>query len=424
MKVLILLFIALHLYASAILHVDELISIALKNSPDLNISALNKDQSKERIAIARSYYLPKIDALLNGGYSSVSQKSNSSDYLLVRGSVSASQLLFDFGKTTDNIDAYSYDANASQYNFYQQVSNKIFAIKQRYYTLLQTKNLELVYDENVKINRAQYIRAKRYFQAGIKTKIDVSDANVRLIESQLLKQKAHYDIDLAKVELLSEMGIINNRDDYQIYTPKLTLPYIYETLKPIDTNATYYEAYAYTHRYEILEYRAKIKSAQSTAGAKKSDYYPTIYANANAYAQSVPQELEALLPSQSWQATLNLNWNLFSGFHTQHIYEVAKLDTLKAQSTLMQKKLAIKLEVDNALINLLKQRDNVKLSQALLIASKEKFVQSTKRYEQGLSDFIELEQSRKDYIDASTELINYYYAYFIALAQLDRAIGK
>ena len=424
MKFIIVLTIALHLFASEPLHIDDLIHIALKKSPDLNVSALKTKASKERVSIANSYYLPKIDAAINGGYAGVNQNSIRYDYTLLRGSLTASQLLFDFGKTTHTIDQYRYDANATQYNLYQQISNKIFAIKQRYYTFLQAKNVELIYEENVKLNRAQLQRAKRYFQAGIKTKIDVSDANVRLIDSQLQKQKAYYDIDLAKVDLLKEMGILHHREHYIIYTPQLILPHIYETLEPIETNATFYEQFAFSHRYEIRQLIAQIQSSKSVADAKKSEYFPTIYANANMVAQNVPQELTQVLSSESWQATLNVDWNLFNGFNTKYSYEVAQSESLIAQSSLMQKKLDIKLEVDSALINLLKQRDNIKLAQALLIASKEKFIQSTKRYEQGLSDFIELEQSRRDYIDASTELINYYYAYFIALAQLDRAVGK
>ena len=69
-------------------------------------------------------------------------------------------------------------------------------------------------------------------------------------------------------------------------------------------------------------------------------------------------------------------------------------------------------------------KDSVELSQSLLTASEEKFDQAQKRYEHGLSDYIELQQARQGYIDAKSSLVVDYYNYYNAIAVLDNAIGK
>jgi outer membrane protein len=130
------------------------------------------------------------------------------------------------------------------------------------------------------------------------------------------------------------------------------------------------------------------------------------------------------MPEQQWQATVNLQWNLFSGFQTDSATQEARINVAKVSSEFANTKLAIKQETDNAYILVFKNKDAVKLSENLVKAAGAKFEQSQKRYEHGLSDYIELQEARQSYINAQTNLVISYYEYFIALAQLDRAVGR
>ena len=69
-------------------------------------------------------------------------------------------------------------------------------------------------------------------------------------------------------------------------------------------------------------------------------------------------------------------------------------------------------------------KDSVELSQSLLEVSDEKFDQASKRYEHGLSDYIELQEARQGYIDSKASLVVNYYNYYSAVAVLDNSIGK
>ena len=414
------------LMATQSLHVDDLIKIALEHSPDINVSKLQYDAADQRTKRAVSNYLPEVNAFvaLGGTGASFVQDNNSVSSEILSGSLSASQLIFDFGKTTGDIDAFSYDANATLATLQQTISNKIFAVKNSYYLLLQNRNLIHVYEENVKLSENQYTRSKRYFDAGIRTKIDVSDANVKLIQAQLDLQNAHYDVKLSEVQLLQELGVFQLFKDIDVAQDELNLPYIYKTLRVIDTNVTHFEAFAYTHRYELKSQEEKIKSVDSRLQNVEGDYFPSIYAKANYNLQKVPEQFQAFTPEQQWQATVNMDWNLFKGLETNALSQEATINALIEKSNLQVKKLAIKKEVDDAFINVFKQRDSVKLSQALAIASDEKFVQAEQRYEHGLSDFVELQQARQEYIDSLSTLVTEYYRFYIASAELDRATGK
>jgi outer membrane protein len=124
------------------------------------------------------------------------------------------------------------------------------------------------------------------------------------------------------------------------------------------------------------------------------------------------------------QALVNLNWNLYEGGKTSALDEETRINTFIESSRLRDVKLIIKEQATRAYINLNKMKDSVKLSQSLLGISKEKFTQAQKRYQHGLSDYIELQEARQGYIDAMAGLVVDYYNYYNAIAILDNAIGR
>jgi outer membrane protein TolC len=183
------------------------------------------------------------------------------------------------------------------------------------------------------------------------------------------------------------------------------------------------EKFAFQHRYELKSYFYQVKTAKSKLRTFNADYYPAISAKADYAAQNVA-DTQLFVPEQYYQATLNAKWNIFSGFKTNAQTQEAKIAILRAQAMLESAKLKIKEEVDNAFILIFKSLDALKLSQSLSEAAKEKHIQAQQRYEHGLSDYIELQQSRQNYIDSLASLVTSYYDYYRSLAGLDRAIGR
>jgi len=403
---------------------DDLISIALKNSPDINISKLDFSAAKMRINTAQSYYLPTLDFNLGAGYGGMKFKNNESiDNTLLSGTLSASQLLYDFGKTSAAIDSATSDANSSEATLNQVISNKIFDVKNAYYIFLQNRSLKIVHEENVNLNEQQLHRSKRYFEAGIRTKIDVTDAKVNLISGQLSQQNNFYDIKLNRVALKKIIGLHSNEDLGEIYQDKLDFTNLVKTLPQNILSMDEAEKFAYQNRYELKAYYHQIKTAESQLRSIDAEYYPAIYALGDYTVQNVDDK-QVFTPEQNYQALISAKWNIFSGFKTDAQSNEAKIALLRAKSLLDSAKFSIKEEVDNAFIYLYKSRDALKLSQSLSDAAKEKHIQAEKRYEHGLSDYIELQQSRQNYIDSLAALVTSYYDYYRSLAELDRSIGK
>jgi len=424
------------LYAQ-VLTLNDLVETALVNSPDLKISKADYETSKQNVIQADSGYLPTLDLAAMAGrqgidYGNQTVGAPGSTQVeignpttnLLGAQVTAKQLLYDFGKTTGNMDSFQNQSYAAQASMQQSISDKIFAVKKAYYALLYNNALIEVNTENIKLNEQQLYRSKRYFEAGIRTKVDITDANVNLIEAQLDLQNTGYEVKLSLVDLKKEVGIDNDQKHYddEIFIIKPEASNVYSSLPKLSLPVSNYKDEAYKNRAELNQYIQLVNAARSVHKQAEGDYYPSLYANGNYLVQDVDED--AFAPEQQWSATISLEWNLYEGSATSAQTQEAKIAIMRAEADLENARLRIQKEVNDAYIQVNKQLDTTKLSENLSIAAKEKFGQVQKRYENGLADYIELQQARQSYIDAKARLTQSYYEYFIAVAQLDNAVGK
>lgn len=131
-----------------------------------------------------------------------------------------------------------------------------------------------------------------------------------------------------------------------------------------------------------------------------------------------------MTPDRQWQASVDLKWNLFAGNQTDASVQEAKISAMKAASYVDEVHLLIKRQVIEARLGVQRTKDSVILSESIANASKQKFVQAQKRYENDLSDYIELQEAQQGYISSLGDLVNAYYDYYIAIAELDFAVGR
>jgi len=417
----------INLNASDVYTVDELILKALQNSPTLQISKANYEASMSRYDSAFSGYLPSVDLHAATGKTGISDTFGGTDDMIddniLLGSLSAKQIIYDFGKTGGNVDSSKFDATSYSMQNIQDISDKKRDVKEAYYHVLNALSLILVQKENVKLNEAQLYRSQRYFEAGIRTKIDVSDAKVTLIQARLDLKRAEYNLKLAYANLDEVAGFTDLEQKYTVYAQELDLNSLYSSIHSYKFSLVKSISYAYENRATLKKQEAQIQASIAQEDQVSSEYYPSLYLSADYTKQSV-DTLKRFTPQDQWQATLNMDWNLYQGGSTSARVQEKKIYTNISNATLVDYKLSIKKETTKAYINVNKSKDSVELSQNLVKVSEEKFEQASKRYEHGLSDYIELQQARQGYIDAKATLVVDYYDYYIAIATLDNAIGK
>ncbi len=398
---------------------DQLITQALHNAPNLQSAQYSYDASRFYKKEAQSSYLPRIDLV---GQATQSSISSTEDKLLM-GSLSLKQLVYDFGGISSDIASADAQSKSLLMQIKRFIVEKKRDVKESYYKVLEAQALIEVQKENIKLNEAQLYRAQRYFEAGIRTKIDISDAKVTLIQAKIALKNAQYNLELAYAQLDRIVGFHDAIRTYTITQPHLNLESLCSTLSEYPLTLENAIIYGYKHRYEIEEQQYYIKKYQHQIKRAQSQYYPSVYIVGD-YTKSDTQKLRSYFPKESWNIGLGVDMNLYAGGATQAHTQAKKIESSRASTQLQDLKLAIKQEITQAYFKVQKSADTVALAQTLLEVSKEKFYQATKRYEHGLCDYIELQQSRQGYIDAKATLIIDYYNYYIARAYLDSALGK
>ena len=408
-----------------VLNVDKVIEIAMEHSPDIDISRFDFEAAKERTKFQEGYYLPRLDLSATAGKAGIDYKDQASlDGTVLLGTLSASQLIYDFGKTSGRISAADEEANAFQARMNQFISSKILDIKTRYYNVLKARSIIEVAKKNIKLQEGHFRRAQRYYENGIKTIIDVSDAQVRLTQAKLELNNSEYDLKLRRAVLEQKMGYVPYNGKYKLYHRKLDLPNVSRYLPAVNTSLTQLEGFAYDHRYELQSSEYLAQSAQFIVESEKGGYLPTLSLSGDYQRQNVDDDFVGLTPERQWQAGVDMTWNLFAGNQTDSSVQEAKISALKASSNLDDVRLRIKRQVIEASLGVRRTKDAVTLSESIANASEKKFVQAQKRYENDLSDYIELQEAQQGYIRSLGDLVNSYYDYYIALAQLDYAVGR
>lgn len=410
---------------SQTLTIDKAIELALTYSPDIDISRFDFKGAIERTKFQEGYYLPRLDLTALAGASGMDfkQQGNLNGTTLL-GNLSASQLIYDFGKTSGRIDASNAQANALEANMNQVISTTILTVKARYYDALKMKSIIRVNQKNIKLQKGQLRRAQRYYENGIKTIIDVSDAQVRLTEAKLDLSNSQYELKLRRALLEEAMGYAPYNGKYELYHRKLELANISSTLPRISTPLSQLEGFAYDHRYELKSSKYYVESSRSIVESEKGGYLPTLSLRGDYMAQRVDDDFIASTPQRQWQGGVDLKWNLFSGNQTDASVQEAKIAALRAASQVDGVRLLIKRQVIEARLGILRTKDSVFLSESIANASKKKYGQAKKRYENDLSDYIELQEAQQSYISSLDKLVSTYYDYYIAIAQLDFAVGR
>ena len=298
---------------SHILTIDDLVEITLKHSPDIDSRKFDFQAAEQRSKSARGFYLPRLDLGINGGKQWSKLKNIPQGNIdILTGSLGASQLLYDFGKTAGKVSGSENEALALEAQMQQTISDKIFEVKQVYYQLLKTKSIIDVQKKNVILQKQQLHRAQKYLESGIKTIIDVSDAQVQVEQAELDLKNAEYQLELQRAQLEESLGMVPYEGNYRVYSQKLNMHHLSKKLPLVKSSLSQLASYAYRHRYALESSQYNVKGAESNVEISKGDYYPTLSLEGNYALQHVDNQAVAITPERQGQLAVNMSWNLFS----------------------------------------------------------------------------------------------------------------
>lgn len=438
---------------NAVLNIKDCITIALQNSPQIKKARYNYGLAKGNLGIAKSEYFPTLG--VGTGYNITDNRNDrrSTNSNIYSAEASINQLLFNFGKTNANIKMYNFDRVVALYEFEDMVLETIFGVKTNYYGVLAAKATLDVNRANVQINERNYQRTKAYFEEGIKSKIDLVNAEVYLSDSKVTLVESEKAYKNALVQLNNSMYIafapeyeIENTETFNFqnnYAPvnlekidekkDLSSPpkdvsnaFLTSQVEKINVLDNYkFKPFPYTfdesvnlaykNRPDLKAYDATLKAMEESLKYTKREYLPEISASAG-YGYR----------DQYNTNSFNVGINLSSSVNIKaqkHKIDNAKIQVDLAQNEIDQAKQDIYFEVQNLYINMVQLEKQIPLLAVKVKQTLENFELADGRYAVGLGDYIELQDAKVNYNNAQVSYVQTVYNYNVARANLERAIA-
>ncbi len=421
------------------LTLSQAISIALSNHPLAKQASDETRAAGERTAQARSYLAPQVfgvaqylrttdNGIGNASYYNAdgafprltgtnhnlpagdfAQNSETSDNYL--GGIAVSQFLFDLGRRRGYVAQRRFEAEAAAAQERLTDLNLIFEVSQRYFQLLETRQMVRVFAKALEQRGFHNHEAEVKAKAGLRPQLDVYITQAEVERAQLHLVDARNARDDAKVALDNALGFGESAPDYEP-ADVLTFSQIHDT-----PDALLKTAFELRPDLKVVEDQARAMGARITE--YRSDYFPTLSA-VGGYA-GVGTGLPVV---NNFSAGIVLTWPLFNGFLTDHEIAEASLQQRALQHELEDRRQRIILDVKTAFLNWQSSLERIGRAEKTLAASRIELELAEKRYQAGLSDIVELEDAEHHYTEDDAEYANSLYGCSIAKATVDRASGR
>jgi TolC family type I secretion outer membrane protein len=398
--------------AGPLLTLQQCIDIALKQNPNIAAAGYAVNAADARVGQARSAYYPQVD--LSGSYDKSKLAANAATngtQTIYQGNATLTQNIYDFGRTPSQVRIQRLNEDSTRFDRRNTVSVVVFGVKQAYYNLLQAIKNRDVADETVKLTLDQLDQAKGFFDAGVKSRYDVTSAEVNLSNAKLAKIRADNAVLVARVTLKNAIG-----------APDLPDFAIEDMLAFQKYPVTFDDAVqrAYGNRPDLQSVQAKKDASAESVSLARAGYYPTLSGNA-----SYGRADDVFVPEKSaWTAGVTLNFPLFNGFLTNYQVKEAKenLNAQKAnEETLRQ---SILLDVQQSYLNLRALEDGVAVAELTVQQSQENYDIVNGRYNAGVGSPLDVTSALVGLSNAKTNYIAALANYKIAEAALLKAMGE
>jgi outer membrane protein TolC len=391
------------------LDLQRCIAIALSGHPAIQAAAGTLRAGDSRIGQARSGYYPQLNG--SAGYSRTDPTTSAGQvYDSYSSSVSLSQNLYDFGKTSTQVKIQEFNRDSSRSDLDNVRTQVSFGVKQAYFGLLQAGRNRDVSREVVGQFQQHLDQASAFFEVGTKPKFDVTKAEVDLSNAKLNLIKTENAFRLARVALNNAMGL-PEAPDYEV-ADQLSFQRV-----QIDLEETIRKAY--DRRPDLKAIAVKKQSLEQGIELARKGYYPSVTGNAGYGWGGGSFPLD-----QGWSFGAQLNVPLFSGFSTK--YQVAEaqanLDVLAANEASLRQ--TIYQDVKQAWLNLQEAADRGAAAELTVRQAAENLELANGRYASGVGSPIEVTDALVAASNAKTAQISALYDYKLAQSSLEKAAGE
>lgn len=400
------------------LTLKEAWEIALKNHPHIQSDELLARATEQDIDITRSNFLPQVwgSAVGTGAANNTRIAASggiNNPLVISRGSlgVSLSQLITDFGRTGNQVQAAKALADAAAAQTADTREQVLLGVTQAYFDALRAQALLRVAEATL-ATRNQFLgQITVLHDVGRRSDLDLSIARQQVAEAELLQTQAQGGVDDAFAVLSQALGYGGQRK-FALQVPSTgTAPSDFDALarRAIDQNP------------ELRALRAKARAARLTYEAERALNYPTV--SAVGYAGVTPFHDDNRIDDNYTAAGIVLNVPLFTGGRLSAEGQKAELyaDALGRDLQARENELARYLRV--AWNGVQTSYKSIDTSKQMLDSANKALELTSAGYQIGRNSIVDLSQVQLNQVRAEIANVNAVYDYSIQRAVLEYRVG-
>lgn len=402
--------------AGRVLTLEEAMATALERQPQIQARLYDYEAAKARVSQALAPILPQIGSSWTAARDqSVTQITRGTRTLTrfqwdtsntLKGTLS--QKLFDFGKTWAATDAAKANAESSREDVELQRDLIVLNVKESYFNLLFSQRLVNVNQQALERAALNLRSAKGFFEVGTRPKSDVTRAEVDVANARLTVIQAKNAVRLARAALNTAMGIA-------VDSPTEVKDILAFEPFPLEPSQLVKEAL--TRRPEYRQVKVRVEASEATLRETFRNFFPDL--TGSGFVGTTRADMNEI-----WELGITLNWDIFDGGAKVARYREAKASLDASRARVHALELDIWKEVEQAHSDLVETEERIQAAQASVASAQENFRLAQGRFDAGVGTILELTDAQLALTQAQSTEAQALADYRIAIARLERALGR
>ncbi|MGC1455613.1 MAG: TolC family protein [Nitrospirota bacterium] len=424
--------VAVYSYAAESLTLDQAINTALRNNPGLKAADAQIEVADAGVLRSVSGFLPRVTASetwtrTNNPLMALGTKLNQeivtpadfnpaviNDPDLISNyntRLAVMQPVFSGGKEYIGRKQARLAREASVQDRERTRQETIYNVVKAYYGVLLAGELHKVALQSLETSEANVNLAQARYTSGAALQSDLLRAKVQRAEVREMVTRSRNGVRLATAALNFAMGVPQGIEND--YSGTLSAQDV-----KTDINTVLDEAAA--KRPDLMSMELNLRNAEKSVTMARSDYMP----NLNLMGQmDWNSDKIAGTDAKSWAVMAVLQWNLFDGLVTRSKVKEALATSSRMKSLEEQTRSGIELQVRQAYYNLTASLDRISASASAVQEAEEGLRIVQKRYETGMTTFVDVLGAESALIRARTNALQALYDNNITQAELKLAVG-
>lgn len=396
--------------------IKQVIDLGLCRNPQTTAAFLAYESAQMSKNAAYADYLPNVS--LSGSASLPYRNDKFGDWSY-GASLSASYLIFDFGKRISDLNQSISSWRATGFDYDETIQNFVYSIIGSYYTLLKAeadvRSAEMLY----KVAKTAQETAQKKFKAGVVAKADVLRADTTLASRNLDLERSRNNLKIAKGTLLSKLSFSTDQDiqikdlPSEIGTPQET-----KTLDELLEQAK-------KNRPDILRATANKDSAWHRRNSVLLSNLPSISASGSVSWNNQPSEtFGAGQDKISGSIGIRASMPLFAGFANMYNARAAQYNYERAQEQERQTNDNAELDIFTAYHNYKTAQNVLTQTETLLKSATESEKVTAGMYKIGRATMLDWQTAQSELVDAKKQNNAAKYDLFTKRAAVALAVGE